>query len=243
MRIISPFKDFYDSALAFGSDPDIIYHRFSKVAEINPFDFSLPYFDSPINATKLASPYILIFCGKLYPFVGRYKLIEESNDLLVGGKRNDLVFSSEQIKSLARNNEDLLGFDREGKVDAYWARMASISNTPADPRIHHIFEAPILLTHPAGWWFRTEHKHPILINPCLRNLKFQSVYDPFSCFQEIAMFLANELAPLDIAPLRTGDDKTIARAKGFDDQFFRTAAPGHKKLNRQSNRKRKSQTD
>jgi hypothetical protein len=158
----------------------------------------------------------------------------------MGGNRSDLVYSAEQIKGLNPKGGVIFGFDEEENADAYLARMETISNTPVDLRIHHIFEAPILLTYPAGWQLRDKHVVPILINPCLRNLKFQSLYDPFSCFQEISMFLANELAPPDIAPLRTGDDQTIARAKGFDDQSFRTAAPGIKKLNRKANRKRKT---
>ena len=63
--------------------------------------------------------------------------------------------------------------------------------------------------------------------------------DPFTAFQEIAMFLGQSLTELDRAPRTVGDDKLIAASKGFDDQSFRTLAPGMKKLQRKANRERK----
>lgn len=79
----------------------------------------------------------------------------------------------------------------------------------------------------------------IATNPRLADLGFQRVMDPFTCFQEIEMFLGNQLAQTDLAPHRVGSDDVIARQKGFDEQSFRTAAPGHKKENRARNRARK----
>ncbi|MFM9873217.1 MAG: hypothetical protein ACKVQS_07100, partial [Fimbriimonadaceae bacterium] len=83
----------------------------------------------------------------------------------------------------------------------------------------------------------------IIINPRLANFGFQSILDPFTCFQEIAQYLGSELAQPDTAPLRKGSDEIIARAKGFDKQSFRTAAPGNKKLNRKTNRAKKKQSE
>jgi hypothetical protein len=71
------------------------------------------------------------------------------------------------------------------------------------------------------------------------HLGFQHVLDPFTAFQEIARFLGSALAAEDQAPRTVGDDRTIAASKGFDDQSFRTQAPGSKKKNRMLNRERK----
>jgi hypothetical protein len=53
------------------------------------------------------------------------------------------------------------------------------------------------------------------------------------------MYLGSQLAVEDRAPSTVGDDKIIAQSKGFDEQSFRTAAPGTKKINRKANRERK----
>jgi hypothetical protein len=69
----------------------------------------------------------------------------------------------------------------------------------------------------------------------------QRHFDPFTAFQEISMFLGNQLAETDDAQRTTGDDRIIAQSKGFDDQSFRTASPGERKVRRKQNRIRKQQ--
>ena len=83
------------------------------------------------------------------------------------------------------------------------------------------------------------HRSDLLTNPRLASLGFEREMDSFTAFQEIAMFLGSQLATEGHAPRTVGDDRIIAASKGFDDQSFRTAAPGRKKENRKLNRARK----
>ena len=68
---------------------------------------------------------------------------------------------------------------------------------------------------------------------------FMKTVEPFTAFQEIAMFIGSMLAPEDHAPRTVGGDRVIAEQKGFDKWSFRTMAPGQKKLNRKANKARK----
>ena len=75
MRIISSFKDYYDSGVAYGIDPKLVYVRETREQEIKDntkvekhlvelleaYD-NLPNFDGERG--------VIAFCGKLYPYYG-----------------------------------------------------------------------------------------------------------------------------------------------------------------------------
>lgn len=85
MRIFSKYHDYYDSALAFGVDPNIIYKRkeieFPKYSLEAEYLYGIEFIEStlkrgPNNCRYYhqqqynhvsSEPLILIFCGKLYP--------------------------------------------------------------------------------------------------------------------------------------------------------------------------------
>jgi hypothetical protein len=54
-------------------------------------------------------------------------------------------------------------------------------------------------------------------NACLKDLEFFRIVDPYTAFQEIAMFLGGLAVPLK--PIPHVDDKTMVEAKGFDKKW------------------------
>jgi hypothetical protein len=60
---------------------------------------------------------------------------------------------------------------------------------------------------------------------------FQSTIDPYTAYQEIAMYLAGPLA-IQQDPPQDIDDETLASMKGFDDRSFRADSPGKKRRRR-----------
>lgn len=94
MRIISKFKDYYDSALAFGHDDTIVYER-KKIKHVSArdkplpkgYEFMLPTLDTRTyiyrgwyrgakeyesnskGAEFAITPFTVVFCGKLYPAI------------------------------------------------------------------------------------------------------------------------------------------------------------------------------
>ena len=113
-----------------------------------------------------------------------------------------------------------------------------VSGTQVGVTVHQDFKAPVLLVS-RRMTTGGMPKYAVLRNPCLKDLDFVRVMDPFTAYQEIAMFLGGVMAEQDKAPLRTGSDEVIAQQKGFDEWSFRTSSPGQKKTNRKVNRERK----
>ncbi len=81
MRIFSKFHDYYDKALSYGIDPNVIYERkeeeiteslkkqpdlYDRLSKIDSeiFDFRVNKIDS--SELKIISKHIVLFCGKIY---------------------------------------------------------------------------------------------------------------------------------------------------------------------------------
>jgi len=79
----------------------------------------------------------------------------------------------------------------------------------------------------------------VTINPRLDDIEFARVVDPFTAYQEIDMFLSNQMVDRDTAT-NTGSDKIIRDSKGFDDKSFKNTAPSTKKARRRANKKLKA---
>lgn len=68
----------------------------------------------------------------------------------------------------------------------------------------------------------------IRINPNLRKMDFHTIMDPFTAYQELSMFLGNNMAQqLDPVPKTT--DELKAHAHGYDKWSFRTHKEDSKK--------------
>ena len=214
-----------------------------------------------MNSTDLA---LLLFCGKAYPYwytqakdqatqkdrvwvVTCEALIERAGALYK--RRREFKEERGQIRTgdpffprLSEAEGFLSGKDefwgprfRAKNVEAFAKQVAG---RPVDHNAHHHWKAPsLLLARRSG--NGGPKQYAVLRNPVLKDLEFQKVMDPFTAFQEIAMFLGGVLAVEDQAPLRVGSDEVVARQKGFDEWSFRTMPPGQKKLNRRANRIRK----
>ena len=58
-------------------------------------------------------------------------------------------------------------------------------------------------------------------NPTLMDYQFYKVFDPYSAYQEISMFLGNQLCNTKEAEVPVGDDIVLAESKGYDKWSFR----------------------
>ena len=67
----------------------------------------------------------------------------------------------------------------------------------------------------------------LVVNPCLRDLEFQRVVDPFTAHQELSQYLSGVLTNNNEPPQLT--DQKVKRDKaGFDNNSFKTRSPGKK---------------
>ena len=74
--------------------------------------------------------------------------------------------------------------------------------------------------------YRQEHnvrykqcEHRIVIATRLSDFKFQRVFDPYTAYQELVMWLGNQAT--NEYPPQIRDDKVLRDAKGFDDWSFK----------------------
>ena len=259
MRIISKFRDYYDSAQGHGVDPGLIYRRSTrkhnpeghlwKYAEIRKIGLK-----SPVHYCKLdVKGHLVAFCGKLFPVwkcgndwcwtadeVGEYlKRVRKSDSLSIDER--EWIDDFDEVTRYKCDLEDEHRFLSVSRVDI-GGFVTQFKGMTVEPEIHREYDSPVLLllfTH--DWGFKDIE---LVADPCLNEIRSYTQLEPFTAYQEIAMFLVIELAQPDIAPQTVGDDKTIAQSKGFNEQSFRTSAPGNKKLNRTANkaRKRKGQS-
>lgn len=251
MRIISKFHDYYDTAMGMGIDPNLIYRRETRAIEVPRWTYDKKIIEIMDIRPTWASfkPHLcaLGFCGKCYSvwIDGEFSLTEESLSKHVspvpmmtieevGKYFLEMAIERYRIKA----PRDL---EREqNSVRTLTKNFEAAQGLTISEDLFRQFECPtfIAFQDPEIQWGE-ERKLRVIANPRLATLGFNRVFDSYTAFQEISMFLGSQLAPEDRAPRTTGDDKTIAASKGFDEQSFRTQAPGQKKLNRQANKKRK----
>jgi hypothetical protein len=251
MRIVSKFNDYYDTAMGMGIDPNLIYRRKTSTR-----DFASWPYDNRVRELLGISPTwrsftpqlcVICFCGKYHSvwIDGNFEL---SEDTLAQNLTKPPLMSLDEVanhhSSVAairhqprstRNIQADIEAVQKLRREFDEKKSGSLSDEPFRDLSCPCF---VVFAHPKWTWY-SDTSVRVITNPRLATLGFQHVLDAFTAYQELSMFVGSQLAPGDGAPRTTGDDKTIARAKGFDDKSFRTQAPGQKKLNRQANKERK----
>ena len=253
MRIISKFHDYYDSAMGFGQDPGLVYRRDMKVQVIESRLWPGPETvlsalvgkPWPYDWSRALRSSLIGFCGRFYwmcykhPLVVGLDVTTNKEVWLTDGQILEIETVLEDYRRESAWMTRRFGTREERVARTLSTVREAIASLPREESIFRALNAPVFLATCSDPSWDHGFEVEITTNPRLATLGFQHVLDPFSAFQEIAMFLGSALATEDQAPRTVGDDRTIASAKGFDDQSFRTQAPGSKKTNRKLNRERK----
>lgn len=268
MKIISKFRDYYDSAVyqATGGDSDgPLYLRETTGIELKSFPKEI----EAVRAQMPRSPSaryrsttgrwlgdyhgglayivrgVVAFCGKAYPVyvqpLWEYTDVEGATNNFL--QKWPCLDASEQ-----RHNEKTF---EAGPPPGYYAdeehtfsranverAFKDTSGTNVPDTVFIELGAPVVLFYA----YRPEGKMTVKVavtNPNLNKLEFYKHVNPFMAFQELSMYLGNVLTTPDGSAYRTGDDEVVMRQKGFDEWSFKTMAPGSKKTNRKTNRARK----
>lgn len=83
---------------------------------------------------------------------------------------------------------------------------------------------PIFVAHWSRWTWQRRKNSIIEYNALLRPYEFFRVFDPYTAFQEIAMFMSNLAIPQD--PMPVIPDELKAHSRGFDEWSFRRPPGG-----------------
>lgn len=238
MRIISKFHDYYDSAMGYGQDPTLIYRREAATHTIGS-----RFVNSRIVTLLSLRPRyygfkpklgVIGFCGRIYPVWITPEA--ETTTVSLASDRTDRITLTED--DLHRGNYPA-SYSGAGPSKINLAQINSFKGLEIGRALFVQLKAPVFFATGTCKWLSPDFPIEIITNPRLATLDFMKVFDSFSAFQEISMFLGMQLTGEDEAPQTVGSDDIIAASKGFDQYSFRTQTPGNKKANRQRNRLRK----
>lgn len=218
MLLISKFNDYYDTCIGYGVDKSIVFKRKEEntVVDIYPYFKELrSIYSDKINWGDYGC---VLFCGKIYPF---YKLSPITD-------KTEYIFDTDKIKN---NNVGEIDFrfssyiyrkktyDEKVKIliDKIINRFDLIRSEQNILDLHHHYQSPILLLENKPF---SGHRTKITINPCLKDIGFASVVDPYTAFQEISMFISGVLGNKEKETVEI-DDLHMRDAKGFDKMSFK----------------------
>ena len=240
MRIISKFHDYYDGVSAYGYDKaDYIYKRKTQEPPEVPLAFlklveaysRMPRYTPYYNGTQALTGnnlfihnYLIGFCGSIYPF---YHVRVKESEKMCQSIEEVTSFVVDHVRDINRGKQLLKIIKGDSR---YWRDFFEYRKY-YDKKVEETFmgfqgdelfrdiNAPIFLIKNIS----TKHygiMPSLIINPFLKDLYFAKIIDPYTAYQEIDMYLGNNLAnQADPIPERTDD--LIAHAHGFNDISFK----------------------
>jgi len=213
MRIISKFHDYYDSVQGYGFDPTITYVRKTKELRINSENYKI---HSLYNLSIRTNFYFsesgtIYFCGKQYKFI---RIV----DNVYEGKYKTFFNYESFAKFIETYNKNLkkIFYNKKNKYDKRAKEYFEVHNNfEENVKKHEKYNSPILVIFES-----TVKDNNVVINPRLKDYNFQTVFDPYSAYQEIDMFLSGVLQSPE-KNIITIPDKYQKYKKGFDDMSFK----------------------
>lgn len=205
MRIISTFKDYYDSLQAYDEDRDTLYIR-EEVEVDNRRNKNFANYRGLNSCT-------ILFCGQYFPayfyrestWKGRFyedTFYYELNDVL---EEKLYEIHKQYFHSKRRLESDNAKKSWSKRLDTAKKFLeGNFEKTPIDTN------QPVVLIY-NQWHY--------VINYSLKDAGFFKVKDVRSTYQELLMWFNNQAKPEK--PIPHIDDKTMAEIKGFDKFSFR----------------------
>jgi len=234
MYIIAKKKDYYDGVVGtMGIDKSIVYTRETQILENNKefpksFQHSQQYLGRRKNHfTNLAhytmnkdsryemnSPFIIGFCGKIYVGWKFYREIPRINfgssdtETFITYDR-EFIKKNVEVRSWSSNLLDDLNFvDTYNSMDIFRKLKVPV----------FIYDADYNRTSIDRNW--PHRKEVFIINPILKEYEFYKVFDTFTAFQEISMFMGGVLGSGEKEIVEVADKYKIGQ-HGFDKWSFR----------------------
>lgn len=208
MRIISKFKDYYDGIQHTIFDKETLYLREKK---------EIGRVKEPKWCTGSRSEYDLKygyigFCGKLILYC--HWMNKYGTD--------EFLYSADKVHEYAEShleNEDYDYYFTGGKYK--WSRpyKLEVEKTFADwSRPGNDYHNDFIKYKTPIFMVTIPNRYHVVINPCLSDYNFQRVFDPYTAFQEIYMYLSGVLGG-NFKPIPEVSDIDMIEAKGFDKRY------------------------
>jgi len=235
MRIISEFYDYYDCIQREGQDQSLVYLR-KKVKDeersfLGPL-LGLQYKTTPV----IARQHLIGFCGKVYPCVQLMVWDKNYVPVMEYDEGYTTCYSLEEVDAFFKENFKEKDYNEFHKKGSRWNWNRGYQwNGLRYYSFMKFFEEAEKVKEKYTKLFEEKHS-PIFVasafchgsntsdarlywNCSLKHLEFMRVFDPYSAFQEIQMFLGGLASPEKEIPEMT--DEVKAFQKGFDKWSFR----------------------
>jgi hypothetical protein len=251
MYIISKNKDYYDGAVGMGIDKSIVYERELKSMSIpshikekigesyegwhtNSFLHHNSYYRNDRIPKGKFSTYLVVigFCGKLYPALKTIHSIEIWDYPHYKNVYN-IIYDVDEIREFLKKNHSIKKYSWEKKVETdlekfnnYLLKLQAVDVV----EIHREFNTPIFawgyppLDDSWGWrqiYGIESNEHDFFINPVLKEYQFAKVFDPYTAFQEIQMFVSGVLPTGDDVDQYPATEKQKVAQHGMNKWSFR----------------------
>ncbi len=259
MRIISKFTDYYDSAGVWYS-PDPTFVREFKELDISEFKEREILLQMESILDKMPSNNygictLIAFCGKAYPcyqhsnyyafedksysndnttFYSLDKIEEHCKCIIKDRKSHDECNTAQEIINMLHGKNSGRGYvSHRWKPLNYknWEAFLLEANLDIPQELFIAVNSPIFLLY--------KHNRDTLmeINPMLKKLNFASQVDPYTAFQEIEMYVGNQLV-MQMDPNVNMTDELIRDSKGMDKWSFKKHTDDNKKTRKRKKRKK-----
>lgn len=272
MRIISDFRDYYDTAMGLGIDPALVYLRKTEVCEYevrsNVGTHQLPRgLDNALHrplALLRALPRsvqywhrckthrfqvplttkIIGFCGFLHPAIEMDGMIFHDADQILPNVSDAFLQRCETSRASFERALTEKSRYRTWQWHAtrwtspltleYWNQAAASIAGKCFDDAFIAAAAPAFLLE-----YRTTNRHTdrdtirCTLNPCLRDEGFQKIKPPAVAFQDLAMYMGNQLAR-QADPISAFPDELLRDEKGFDAWSFRRHPEEDKKYRKRA---------
>lgn len=225
MKIISDRKDYYDCIQAYGQDRTLVYLRKPEEVYLERGEWPFPSMYNPwwFSNTDITQ-HIIGFCGKIYPMLEIRGYIR---DTPLGEK----CFTIEEIDAFVEK------YASKRQKDAYNSRGSRWWRGYGKRRAEFVklFEDCKKKQESYAEMFQEKHcpifvattcgaKSKIVYNALLRPYNFVRIFDPYTAFQEISMFMGSMAMPEKEMPIISDELKIYSR--GFDKWSFRREPGG-----------------
>lgn len=236
MKIISKFHDYYDTAMAMGVDPNIIYKRetkeldpdnkwFKKITLFSPIATSMNILNHRITRTEINErvPIVLVFCGQIYRGVSlqlsdRYRTEDSYKGPQIicwNIEQLDATLAKYKIPWDKPNNRGRYSYFTRSqlcKCDYELFFQQTPTNQQSIIDLHFNVDCPVIMIT-IGNMYLGEQK--MYLNPSLKKIQFMKCLDAYSTFQQLSMFIGGVMG--GVTPkMITIDDNIRLEMHGFD---------------------------
>lgn len=210
MKIFDSRRDIYDGMQSYGTDPKLVYERDKKIGEFiiphqgswnSPQEFEIPYRDYISDENITLKHMLLGVAGRFIP------LVTDSNDKFFYSAEDVLDWKYSLKRNHCRDRSD----HKDKELDTFFN---TYNNFKSDK--YFIQLGVPLLTVKKG-----ERNSIIIItpNPILNDYNYGKIQDPFTLYQDIAVYLGNTLVK-EKQPSDIPDNYKVTQ-HGFDKYSFR----------------------